>query len=119
MLVDKTHETSIQVLATSTRRNAEIRGNVDDDPSNGVQSEATLNFGDDDENMVSSSKGMPVHGHTFDAYTVSSNRDKHLRYRTRLFAADYVNLLFSTKLLKFLLCNLVRNWPLLLKSFLH
>lgn len=87
VLVDRTDETSIQVLATSTRGNDGIRGN-------GVESEAALNFGDDDENMVSSSKGMPVQGHTVDAYAVSPNREKHLRYRTRLFAAEYVNLLF-------------------------
>lgn len=89
VLIDRIHETFIQVLATSTGRNAGMSSNVDHDPSNGVEGEATLNFGDDDENMVSSSKGMAI-----DAYTVSPNRDKLLRYRTRLFAAEYVNLLF-------------------------
>lgn len=76
------------VLATSTGRNAGMSSNVDHDPSNGVEGEATLNFGDDDENMVSSSKGMAI-----DAYTVSPNRDKLLRYRTRLFAAECLSCL--------------------------
>lgn len=91
VLIDRIHETFIQVLATSTRRNAGISGSVDHDPSDGVESEATLNFGDDDENMVSSSKGVTTQGHAVDAFSVSPNIDKHLRYRTRLFAAEYVN----------------------------
>ncbi|KAK9272907.1 hypothetical protein L1049_003286 [Liquidambar formosana] len=49
---------------------------------------ARLDFGGDDENMVSSSKGIPVQGYTFDAPSVNPNRDKHLRYRTRVFAAE-------------------------------
>ncbi|XP_024982998.1 protein SWEETIE isoform X2 [Cynara cardunculus var. scolymus] len=64
------------VLATSsgnTRTNKES----DDDPISGPDGDTS--YGEDDENMVSSSQGSPG---------VNSARDKHLRYRTRVFAAE-------------------------------
>ncbi|KAJ7971209.1 HEAT repeat 5B-like protein [Quillaja saponaria] len=70
------------VLATSARRNSETNNNASND---NPDTDSNLNFGDD-ENMVSSSKGMT--GYAFDASSVLSNRDKHLRYRTRVFAAE-------------------------------
>ncbi|CAK7344399.1 unnamed protein product [Dovyalis caffra] len=70
------------VLATSGRRDA---GN---DSLNGPENESGMDFGEDDENMVSSSKGMPVQGYAFGAHMINHNRDKHLRYRTRVFAAE-------------------------------
>lgn len=86
-----------QVLSTSSRGNAESN-NSDSDPLNGAESDA--NFGDDGENMVSSAKGMPVQGYAFEASIVKPNRDKHLRYRTKVFAAEYASLpFFSTFLL--------------------
>lgn len=47
-----------------------------------------LNFGEDDENMVSTSRSTP--DHALDYSGVNSARDKLLRYRTRVFAAEYV-----------------------------
>ncbi|KAJ9561951.1 hypothetical protein OSB04_007111 [Centaurea solstitialis] len=64
------------VLATSsgnTRTNKES----EDDPIGGPDGDTS--YGEDDENMVSSSQGSPG---------VVSARDKHLRYRTRVFAAE-------------------------------
>ncbi|KAL6582122.1 hypothetical protein OROMI_006136 [Orobanche minor] len=55
--------------------------------------EETLTVGDDDENMVSSSKTSPKNrNHAFDYSNPNFSRDKHLRYRTRVFAAEYVAL---------------------------
>ncbi|KVI00117.1 Armadillo-like helical [Cynara cardunculus var. scolymus] len=68
--------TVLFVLATSsgnTRTNKES----DDDPISGPDGDTS--YGEDDENMVSSSQGSPG---------VNSARDKHLRYRTRVFAAE-------------------------------
>ncbi|KAJ6683800.1 hypothetical protein OIU85_007492, partial [Salix viminalis] len=47
-----------------------------------------MDLGEDDENMVSGSKGMPMQGSAFGAHRINHNRDKHLRYRTRVFAAE-------------------------------
>lgn len=69
-----------QILATSTRRD----DNLTHDHINGTDGETRSEFGEDDENMVSGSKDSPV---------VRAKRDKHLRYRTRVFAAEYVILL--------------------------
>ncbi|XP_062106312.1 protein SWEETIE isoform X2 [Humulus lupulus] len=76
------------VLATPTRRNAEGKYDTDNDPSNGTEGDTSLNFGHDDENMVSSSGGFPSHGNTPKASHMLFNRDRHLRYRTRVFAAE-------------------------------
>ncbi|XP_030484965.2 protein SWEETIE isoform X1 [Cannabis sativa] len=76
------------VLATSTRRNAEGNNDADSDPSNGTEGGTSLNFGHDDENMVSSSGGFSSHGNTPKASHMLLNRDRHLRYRTRVFAAE-------------------------------
>ncbi|PON93486.1 Coatomer beta subunit [Trema orientale] len=76
------------VLATSSRRNIEGKYDIDNDPSNGTDGDTSLNFGDDDENMVSSSEGFSVHGNTSKASHLLFNRDRHLRYRTRVFAAE-------------------------------
>ncbi|XP_063949543.1 protein SWEETIE isoform X2 [Daucus carota subsp. sativus] len=63
------------ILATSTRRD----DNLTHDHINGTDGETRSEFGEDDENMVSGSKDSPV---------VRAKRDKHLRYRTRVFAAE-------------------------------
>lgn len=76
------------VLATSTRTNAEISNNSQDDSVSGQDVDSTQNFGNDDENMVSSSKSVSGQGHGFEASIVNRNRNKHLRYRTRVFAAE-------------------------------
>ncbi|CAL0321677.1 unnamed protein product [Lupinus luteus] len=68
------------VLATSMRStgNNNIAANDNSDGD-------TLNFGDD-EDMVSSSNN--VQSYTFQASVGAANREKYLRYRTRLFAAE-------------------------------
>ncbi|XP_022772079.1 protein SWEETIE isoform X3 [Durio zibethinus] len=76
------------VLAMSTRATAEISSANDS-----VNGDSRLNFGDDDENMVSDSKNMSVQGHAFEISIVGRNREKHLRYRTRVFAAECLSYL--------------------------
>ncbi|XVF20554.1 hypothetical protein REPUB_Repub12eG0010500 [Reevesia pubescens] len=78
------------VLAMSTRATAEINSG---DSVSGPDFDSRLNFGDDDENMVSGSKNMSVQGHAFEALIIDRNRDKHLRYRTRVFAAECLSYL--------------------------
>lgn len=72
------------ILATSVRRNADSSNSLENDPSKVTYGDPSLNFGEDDENMVSSTTGVP-HGFL--------NRDKHLRYRTRVFAAECLSYL--------------------------
>ncbi|CAL5367371.1 unnamed protein product [Camellia sinensis] len=72
------------VLATSTGRDPGTNGNLENDPDGDTR----LNFGDDDENMVSSSKTSSFQGYGFDSTRVNTKRDNHLRYRTRVFAAE-------------------------------
>ncbi|XP_061348491.1 protein SWEETIE-like isoform X3 [Gastrolobium bilobum] len=69
------------VLATSMR-NVENNNVAANDNSDG---DTRLNLGDD-ENMVSSSNS--VQSYKFQASIGSANREKYLRYRTRLFAAE-------------------------------
>lgn len=66
-------------LATSTGRSAETNS-TENDPSS-----ARDNLGDDDEDMVSNSSGKSLHA--------SPDKDKALRYRTRIFAAECLSLL--------------------------
>lgn len=69
-----------QVLATSMRNTENnIAANDDND--------SRLNLGDED-NMVSGSNSTQIY--QFQASTAAANREKFLRYRTRLFAAEYV-----------------------------
>lgn len=93
-LIEHIVETFVQILATSKRRDNERSNNVENDPQN--DGDTSLNFGHDDENMVSSSRGLPAHGNAYEASNILLNRDRHLRYRTRVFAAEYV-ILFSIR----------------------
>ncbi|CAK9150708.1 unnamed protein product [Ilex paraguariensis] len=79
---------SREILATSSGRDARTNNNLGNDPSNDPNGETRGNFGEDDENMVSSSKSSSIQGYTFNFYSVNPRRDKHLRYRTRVFAAE-------------------------------
>lgn len=79
-----------QVLATLMRRNADGSNGLENDPSKGTEGDQSLNSGEDDDNMVSGSTGSPQ---------FILNREKHLRYRTRVFAAEYV-MIFSMHFLK-------------------
>lgn len=65
-------------------KNIENNSKTGNDNSDG---DTSLNFGDDD-NMVSSSNSTQAY--KFEASIGAANREKHLRYRTRLFAAEYV-----------------------------
>lgn len=73
-------------------RITENNKNAVNDPSSDQDGGTRLNVGEDDENMVSSSEGMPGRGYRFEASSIMQNREKHLRYRTRVFAAEYVML---------------------------
>ncbi|XP_042482269.1 protein SWEETIE [Macadamia integrifolia] len=74
------------VLATSAGRNANTGS--EHDSLNGTDGDARLYYEDDDENMVASSHDRQIPGSTVDAPNVVPKRDKHLRYRTRVFAAE-------------------------------
>ena len=101
--------TFTQVLAMSTRR-TEHNKNIVKDPSNDPDGDTRINFGEDDETMVSSSEGMPGQGYKFESASIMPNREKHLRYRTRVFAAEYVmpflyiSFLFLFLCLSYLFC---------------
>lgn len=75
------------MILTSSRRDAGSN-NMDSDSITCPSGEARSNFGEDDENMVSSSRSTPSQGHALDYSGANSARDKHLRYRTRIFAAE-------------------------------
>ncbi|XVF71655.1 hypothetical protein PTKIN_Ptkin12aG0057000 [Pterospermum kingtungense] len=79
------------VLAMSTKATAEISSG--NDSVSGPDGGLRTNFGDDDETMVSDSKNMSVQGYAFEASIAGRNRDKHLRYRTRVFAAECLSYL--------------------------
>ncbi|KAJ1259294.1 hypothetical protein BS78_10G142900 [Paspalum vaginatum] len=78
------------VLATSiTRSVGEVLSSSGHNPPDG-KSENDVYYGEDDDNMISSSKQEQFHW----AASISSHfpqRNKHLRYRTRLFAAECVS----------------------------
>ncbi|KAJ6738777.1 PROTEIN SWEETIE [Salix koriyanagi] len=76
------------VLATLGRQDTDTNRSAGNDPSNGPDNDSGMDLGEDDENMVSGSKGMPMQGSAFGAHRINHNRDKHLRYRTRVFAAE-------------------------------
>ncbi|XP_050228760.1 protein SWEETIE isoform X2 [Mercurialis annua] len=76
------------VLAVSARQDVEANSDRGGDRLNGPDSDSRLNFGEDDENMVSGSKAIPVQGHIYEASNIHPSRHKHLRYRTRVFAAE-------------------------------
>ncbi|XP_010528470.1 PREDICTED: HEAT repeat-containing protein 5B isoform X2 [Tarenaya hassleriana] len=67
------------VLVASAGRSAEMN-TAENDPD-----DTRANFGDDDEDMVSSSRGKQFH--------TNPDKDKTLRYRTRVFAAECLSLL--------------------------
>ncbi|KAG1327093.1 putative HEAT repeat-containing protein [Cocos nucifera] len=82
---------SLMVLATSTRSNAaENNFNSVNENSNGTsERDANLYYGDD-EDMIAGSKGEQIQG-SVSASSVDTKREKHLRYRTRVFAAESVS----------------------------
>ncbi|XP_073100307.1 protein SWEETIE-like [Elaeis guineensis] len=82
------------VLATSTRSNsAENNVSSVNENSNGASERgANLYYGDDDEDMIAGSKGERIQG-SVSASSVDTKREKHLRYRTRVFAAECLSCL--------------------------
>ncbi|XP_043715583.1 protein SWEETIE [Telopea speciosissima] len=74
------------VLATSAGRNANTGS--EHDSLNGADGDSRLYYEEADENMVASSHDRQIPGSTVDAPNVVPKRDKHLRYRTRVFAAE-------------------------------
>jgi len=78
-----------QVLATSiTRNTGEVLSSSGHNPPDSTP-ENDVYYGEDEDNMISSSKQEQVHR----VASISSQfpqRNKHLRYRTRVFAAEYV-----------------------------
>ncbi|KAM7524202.1 hypothetical protein LguiA_014104 [Lonicera macranthoides] len=91
------------VLATSILRDSSTNNNLEHDHLNNLDADS-INVGEDDENMVSSSEGSP---------SVNPRRGKHLRYRTRVFAAEclsHVPAAVGTNLAHFDL-SLARNQP--------
>ncbi|EEF45628.1 conserved hypothetical protein [Ricinus communis] len=76
------------VLAMSARHDAEASNDRANDRLNGSENDSSLGFGEDDENMVSGSKGISLPGYAREASNINPSRNKHLRYRTRVFAAE-------------------------------
>ncbi|KAH0449198.1 hypothetical protein IEQ34_022998 [Dendrobium chrysotoxum] len=70
------------VLSVSTKNTAENDANNENGRISGAfEGEAKLHFGEVDEDMIASSSRESIQDSI-------NNRDKHLRYRTRLFAAE-------------------------------
>ncbi|WCJ25388.1 HEAT repeat-containing protein [Euphorbia peplus] len=77
------------VLATSARQDVEAEnGSGNDDRKDRDSDSRANNEGEDDENMVSGFKAMSLQGHAYEVSNVNPIRDKHLRHRTRVFAAE-------------------------------
>ncbi|KAK4393625.1 protein SWEETIE [Sesamum angolense] len=79
------------ILSTSSRHNAKKPNKMENDSSTGLDGDKGLNLGEDDENMVSSAENPPIRSYTLDYTSPNFSRDKHLRYRTRVFAAECLN----------------------------
>ncbi|XP_038985409.1 protein SWEETIE isoform X2 [Phoenix dactylifera] len=82
------------VLATSTGSNAaESNLSSGNENSNGtLERDVNLHYGDDDEDMIAGSKGEQMQG-SVSASRADTKRGKHLRYRTRIFAAECLSCL--------------------------
>uniref|UniRef100_A0A803LAT9 HEAT repeat-containing protein n=1 Tax=Chenopodium quinoa TaxID=63459 RepID=A0A803LAT9_CHEQI len=75
------------VLATSSRDSV-INNSTEKDLTNASEVDTGLDVGEDDENMVASGKSMPNEDYSVDAFSVNTKREKNLRYKTRVFAAE-------------------------------
>ncbi|XP_060193029.1 protein SWEETIE [Lycium barbarum] len=75
------------ILSSSSRVISTSDGSQNDS-SSGLDGDTRLNIGDDDENMVSSSQNQTFQGYGSNHPIAYPPRDKHLRYRTRVFAAE-------------------------------
>ncbi|KAM3363202.1 protein SWEETIE isoform X1 [Capsicum galapagoense] len=76
------------MILSSSSRVISTSDSSENDSSTGLDGNTRPNTGDDDENMVSSSQNRNFQGHGSNRPIVYPSRDKHLRYRTRVFAAE-------------------------------
>ncbi|KAK9116093.1 hypothetical protein Sjap_015040 [Stephania japonica] len=78
------------ILAVPTRKKAyHNNSRSENDPAVNSDRDRRLYYGDDDENMVSNAAEMD--GSITDSSSTDSKRESHLRYRTRIFAAECLN----------------------------
>ncbi|KAK4346804.1 hypothetical protein RND71_033143 [Anisodus tanguticus] len=78
------------MILSSSSRVISTSDSSQNDSSSGLDGDTGLNIGDDDENMVSSSQNRTFQGYGSNHPIAYPPRDKHLRYRTRVFAADKI-----------------------------
>ncbi|MCD7456258.1 hypothetical protein HAX54_031039 [Datura stramonium] len=76
------------MILSSSSRVISTSDTSQNDSSSGLDGDTRLNIGDDDENMVSSSQNRNFQGYGSNHPIAHPPRDKHLRYRTRVFAAE-------------------------------
>ncbi|KAJ8545864.1 hypothetical protein K7X08_018447 [Anisodus acutangulus] len=76
------------MILSSSSRVISTSDSSQNDSSSGLDGDTGLNIGDDDENMVSSSQNRTFQGYGSNHPIAYPPRDKHLRYRTRVFAAE-------------------------------
>ncbi|XP_009622413.1 protein SWEETIE [Nicotiana tomentosiformis] len=76
------------MILSSSSRVISRSDSSQNDSSSGLDGETGLNYGDDDENMVSSSQNPTFQGYRSNHPIAYLPRNKHLRYRTRVFAAE-------------------------------
>ncbi|CAN4083221.1 unnamed protein product [Withania somnifera] len=76
------------MILSSSSRVISTSDSSQNDSSTDLDGDTTLSIGDDDENMVSSSQNRNFQGYGSNHPIAYPPRDKHLRYRTRVFAAE-------------------------------
>ncbi|KAI4389310.1 hypothetical protein MLD38_001547 [Melastoma candidum] len=75
------------VLAISPGRSAQLEKIADKDTAKSTDGEMAFTEADD-VNMVSHSQSLPGQGYSYDGMAIYHKHDKHLRYKTRVFAAE-------------------------------
>lgn len=78
----------IQVLATPTVKNAAENRSEHDSITGTSNSDDRVYYGEDDEDMIASSLDKQLQTSNSEISSIHPKRDKHLRYRTRVFAAE-------------------------------
>ena len=83
----------VQVLATSTgKTTSKKQGNSENDDPATTERNERLYYAEDDEGMIAVPDGEQMQGSN-SALGTNFKREKHLRYRTRVFAAESVVLI--------------------------
>ncbi|KAJ6840795.1 HEAT repeat-containing protein 5B [Iris pallida] len=80
------------ILSTSTRRNGSMKQGSSENTNASYEGDETVYYGDDDEDMIASHNGKQKHA-SGSGFGINSIREKHLRYRTRVFAAECLSYL--------------------------